>query len=217
MLYIRIYVPNLTTYVFSSRWLKQSLEVETMIFLFNTGQSLLKMMNNLGKLLLLSVVFSFLWTPFISALETAETTASKLEQLKEDVLQINRDLFILEEDLLFPGSTQLAAYLSVDIGYFFALDNIKIKIDDEQVTHHLYTEKDVDALYRGAIQKVYLGNISTGKHRLDAIIIGIGPNKREYRRAVSFEFEKDSEAKALEIQLKDDTGKLQPSLKVIEW
>lgn len=146
-----------------------------------------------------------------------QTTAEKLEQLKQRVLEVNRDLFILEEDLLFPASTQLAAYLSVDIGYFFALDNIKIKIDDQQVTHHLYTEKDVSALYRGAIQKVYVGNIGTGKHRLDAIIIGIGPQNREYRRAISFEFEKSTEAKAIEIQIKDDIGKLQPKLSVIEW
>lgn len=149
--------------------------------------------------------------------EDNRTTAEKLEDLKRDVLAVNRDLFILEEDLLFPASTQLAAYFSVDIGYFFSLDNIKIKIDDEQVTHHLYTEKDVDALYRGAIQKVYIGNVSTGEHELVAILIGIGPHKREYRRAVAFKFTKTTDAKALEIQLRDDSGKLQPKLNVVEW
>ncbi len=145
------------------------------------------------------------------------TTAEKLEDLKEEVLAVNRDLFILEEDLLFPASTQLAAYFSVDIGYFFSLDNIKVKIDDKQVTHFLYTQKDVDALYRGAIQKVYLGNVSTGEHEIVAILIGHGPHKREYRVAVSAKFEKSTEAKALEIQLRDNTGKLQPKLNVVEW
>ncbi len=149
--------------------------------------------------------------------EDNRTTAEKLEDLKKEVLSVNRDLFILEEDLLFPASTQLAAYFSVDIGYFFSLDNIKIKIDDQQVTHHLYTEKDVDALYRGAIQKVYIGNVSTGEHELVAILIGIGPHKREYRRAISFKFTKTTDAKAIEIQLRDDSGKLQPKLHVVEW
>jgi len=145
------------------------------------------------------------------------TTAEKLEDLKEEVLAVNRDLFILEEDLLFPASTQIAAYFSVDIGYFFSLDNIKVKIDDKQVTHFLYTKKDVDALYRGAIQKVYLGNVSTGEHEIVAILIGHGPRKREYRVAVNYTFEKGTEAKALEIQLRDDTGKLQPKLNIVEW
>ncbi len=147
----------------------------------------------------------------------SRTTAEKLEDLKSEVLAVNRDLFILEEDLLFPASTQVAAYLSVDVGFFFELDNIKIKIDDEQVTHFLYTQKDIKALHKGAIQKLYLGNISTGEHEIVAIVLGTGPRKREYRRAVSFKFNKDTDAKALEIQIRDDTGKLQPSLKVIEW
>jgi len=145
------------------------------------------------------------------------TTAEKLENLKQEVLAVNRDLFILEEDLLFPASTQVATYFSVDIGYFFSLDNIKITIDDKTVTHYLYTEKDIDALYRGAIQKLYLGNVSRGDHELVAVIIGRGPHNREYRNAVSFKFNKDTQAKALEIQLRDDQGKMQPKLKVIEW
>lgn len=145
------------------------------------------------------------------------TTAEKLEDLKKDVLDVNRDLFILEEDLLFPASTQVAVYFSIDVGYFFSLDNVKLKIDDKQVTHYLYTKKDVDALYRGAIQKLHLGNVSTGEHELVAIVIGIGPHEREYRKAVTFKFTKETEAKALEIQIRDDEGKLQPRLSVVEW
>ncbi len=150
-------------------------------------------------------------------IEDNRTTAEKLEDLKSEVLAVNRDLFILEEDLLFPASTQLALYFSVDVGKFFSLDNIKVKIDDEQVSHYLYTDKDIKALHRGAIQKLHLDNISTGEHELVAILIGQGPRNREYRKAVSFTFEKGTEAKALEIQLRDDTGKLQPKLSVVEW
>ena len=153
----------------------------------------------------------------MSAEEGEETTAAKLESLKKEVLSVNRDLFILEEDLLFPASTQVAVYLSVDIGHFFALDNVKLKIDDKDVTHYLYTQNDVNALYRGAIQKLYLGNLSTGKHEVVAIVIGIGPHNREYRRAIAFDFEKGSEAKSLEIQLRDDTTKQQPRLNIVEW
>lgn len=145
------------------------------------------------------------------------TTAARLEALKKEVLSVNRDLFILEEDLLFPASTQLAVYLSVDVGHFFALDNVKLKIDDKDVTHYLYTKNDIDALYRGAIQKLYLGNVSTGKHEVVAVVIGQGPRKRAYKRAIAFEFEKGSEAKALEIQLRDDTRKQQPRLNIVEW
>ena len=102
-------------------------------------------------------------------------------------------------------------------GPVFALDNIKLKIDDQDVTHYLYTKNDIDALYRGAIQKLYLGNLNTGKHEVVAILIGKGPNNRDYRRAVAFEFNKTSESKALEIQVRDSSQKHQPKLNVIEW
>lgn len=152
-----------------------------------------------------------------AANETNQTTAAKLESLKKEVLDVNRDLFILEEDLLFPASTQVAVYFSMDIGQFFALDNIKLKIDDKDVTHYLYTANDVSALHRGAIQKLYLGNLATGKHQIVAIAIGFGPNNREFRRAVALDFVKGSDAKALEIQIRDDMTKQQPDLKIVEW
>lgn len=172
------------------------------------------MQKSIGACLL--VVFGFLMTIGNASAEE-ETTAAKLENLKKEVLSVNRDLFILEEDLLFPASTQVAIYLSVDVGQFFALDNVKVKIDDEDVSHHLYTENDIDALHRGAIQKLFLDNLSTGEHQIVAIVIGTGPHNREYRKAIAFDFEKGSEAKALEIQIRDDSSKLQPRLEIVEW
>jgi hypothetical protein len=180
------------------------------------------MLFKLIKTPMVSLILTLLMLP-LSAVEISSvphdsvTTGSKLESLKKEVLSVNRDLFILEEDLLFPASTQIAVYLSVDLGEFFQLDNVKLKLDDKDISHYLYTNKDIDALYRGAIQKLYLGNLNTGEHQLVAIVIGKGPHQREYRNAISFDFNKSIEAKALEIQIRDDAIKQQPKLKVIEW
>jgi len=53
---------------------------------------------------------------------------SKIQDLKQDVLDLNRDLFSLEEDLLFPANTQVAVFLSMDVGKFFSLDSVKLKV-----------------------------------------------------------------------------------------
>jgi len=168
-------------------------------------------------ILIIFTLVAFLSSVQAEQITAEQTTAEKLETLKKDVLSINRDLFILEEDLLFPASTQIAVYLSLDTGLFFALDNVKLKIDDKDITHHLYTRNDVDALKRGAIQKLFVGNLSSGNHQIVAVVIGMGPHNREYRKAVAFEFNKSSEAKALEVQLRDDTDKKQLRLNVVEW
>ena len=117
---------------------------------------------------------------------------------------------ILEEDLLFPSSTQVAVYLSLDVGTYFGLDSVELRIDDELATHYLYTERQVNALERGGVQRLYLGNINQGKHQLTAFFVGIGPENRPYKRAVSLTFDKSEEPQAIELTISDSSSKHQP-------
>lgn len=136
--------------------------------------------------------------------------AREIESLKQAMVNLNRDLFILEEDLLFPASTQVAVYLSMDIGEYFALDAVELKINDNTATHYLYTERQVNALYRGGVQRLYVGNVAQGEHELTAFFIGIGPEGREYKRAVSLNFTKTDEPLAIELGVVDSSSKQQP-------
>ena len=136
--------------------------------------------------------------------------SSQIESLKQAMVNLNRDLFILEEDLLFPSSTQVAIYLAMDVGEYFALDAVELKINDQVKTYYLYTDRQVDALYRGGVQRLYVGNINQGEHELTAFFIGIGPENREYKRAVSLTFTKDEDPIAIELNVKETTQKQQP-------
>ena len=80
----------------------------------------------------------------------AQASADDAEALKQSALNLNRDLLILEEELLYPPNSQVAVYLSMDVAEYFALDAVKLKIDDTFVAAELYTEKQVDALIREA-------------------------------------------------------------------
>ena len=142
--------------------------------------------------------------------DDSKNLSEQIETLKQAMVNLNRDLFILEEDLLFPSSTQVAVYLSMDVGEYFALDAVEIRIDGEVQTHYLYTDRQVNALYRGGVQRLFVGNVSQGNHQLSAFFIGIGPQNREYKRAVSIEFEKDEDPVAIELSVIDSTTKQQP-------
>ena len=135
---------------------------------------------------------------------------TQIEDLKKALINLNRDLFILEEDLLFPSSTQVAVYLSLDVGVYFQLDAVELVIDDETATHYLYTERQVNALKRGGVQRLYMGNVNQGAHELTAFFIGIGPENRTYKRAVTLAFEKDDDAQAVELKITDSSAKHQP-------
>nr|WP_136250736.1 hypothetical protein [Ningiella ruwaisensis] len=136
--------------------------------------------------------------------------AKEIESLRQAMVNLNRDLFILEEDLLFPSSTQVAIYLSMDVGEYFALDSVELKLNGEVSTHYLYTERQVDALYRGGVQRLHVDNLGQGQHELTAFFIGTGPEQREYKRGVTINFEKDDEPVAIELSVVDSTSKQQP-------
>ena len=133
----------------------------------------------------------------------------QMESIKRSLVELKRDLVVLEEDLLFPASTQLAVYLSMDVGEFFALDAVTLKLNGKDVSHHLYTEKQTDALYRGGVQRLYVGNVKQGANRLTAFFTGRGPQGRDYRRAATVEFEKTFEPTYVELKITDSTAKYQ--------
>jgi hypothetical protein len=100
----------------------------------------------------------------------------EIQALKKDVVDLNKDLFVLEEELLFPANTQIAVFLSMDVGEFFGLDNVTLKIDQKEVANYLYTPREADALLKGGVHRLYLGNLKVGQHELVAFFSGKGPN-----------------------------------------
>jgi len=140
-----------------------------------------------------------------------------VQALKKELVDLNRDLFRLEEELLYPASTQVAVFLSVNLGTFFALDSVKLELDGKEVANYLYTEREVEALHRGGVQKLYLGNLKAGEHELVAVFIGKGPHERDYRRGTTVRFEKAVGAKYVELRITDREASLQPEFAVRQW
>jgi hypothetical protein len=142
---------------------------------------------------------------------------SRIQDAKGDVIRLNRDLLVLEEELLFPASTQVALFVSMDVGALFSLDSVQIKLDDKVVTNYLYTPLEVAALHRGGVQRVYLGNLKAGEHQIVAFFTGKGPHDRDYKRGTTIKFDKGTEPKYIELQIKDSLKKLQPEFEVKVW
>lgn len=151
------------------------------------------------------------------AVSSAPTLNKQVQTLKEQVLLLNKDLFILEEELLYPNETQVAVYVSLDVGHYFRLDALKLTIDDEMVSSYLYTERQVSALQRGGIQRLYQGNLRSGEHQLVAVFTGIGPDGVEYRRASELRFNKESDVVNIELKIVDSTALQQPEFIIKQW
>ncbi|MDH3547145.1 MAG: AraC family transcriptional regulator [Gammaproteobacteria bacterium] len=140
-----------------------------------------------------------------------------VQDLKKEVLDLNRDLFLLEEELLFPANSQVAFFISMDVGEYFELDSVNLKIDGKEVANYLYTEREVGALLRGGVHRVHMANLKTGDHELIAIFTGKGPHTRDYRRGATMSFNKGIGAKYLELEITDRVKKQQPEFVIKEW
>ena len=155
--------------------------------------------------------------PAADAAASTRSLDEQIQGLKKDVVDLNKDLFVLEEELLFPANTQVAVFVSMDVGEFFALESITLKIDNHDVSNYLYTPREVGALIKGGVQRLYVGNLKSGQHELVAFFNGKGPNDRSYRRAANIRFEKGVGAKYLELKVTDHQRAQQPEFEIKDW
>ena len=152
-----------------------------------------------------------------AAAGTARGVDQVVQALKLELVSLNRDLFRLEEEILYPASTQVAVFLSMNTGTFFELDSVTLKVDDKEVANYLYTEREAEALRRGGVQKLYIGNLKAGQHELVAFFSGKGPHDVDYRRGATLTVDKTVGAQYVELRITDREKAMQPEFVVRQW
>ena len=125
----------------------------------------------------------------------------QVQEIKSDVLEIAAELNRLEEKLLYPSNTQVAVFVSLVSGETFRLDSVEVQLDGKPVAHHLYTFKELEALQKGGVQRIYTGNVRSGEHDLQVSVIGKTMGNTDFRKSGRFKFNKDVGPKIVEISL----------------
>lgn len=124
----------------------------------------------------------------------------QVQEIKSEVLGIAAELSRLEERLLYPSNTQVAVFVSLAEGESFRLDSVQIQVDGAPVAHHIYSLKELEALQKGGVQRIYTGNIAVGEHRLDVQVAGKLAG-RDLAKSETFVFHKEVEPKLVGINL----------------
>ena len=146
-----------------------------------------------------------------------EVLDPQIQRLKEEILELNTLLFRLQEELLFPEDSSVIVFLSVEGGNYFALDSVKLHLDDSMVSSYLYTDREVMALKKGGIQRLYMGNIKSGDHQLVAVFTGKGPQEKDYKRAETININKEKGATFIKLIVRDNPVKKQPEFAYETW
>jgi hypothetical protein len=125
----------------------------------------------------------------------------QIQEIKTDVLGIAAELNRLEEKLLYPSDTQVAVFVSLASGEKFRLDSVEIQLGGKPVAQHLYTFKELEALQKGGVQRIYTGNVMTGAHALQVTLLGKTAGGTDFRKTESFNVTKDVGPKIVEFTL----------------
>ena len=137
--------------------------------------------------------------------EQSKGLDEQVQEIKTDVLTIAAELNQLEEKLLYPSDTQVAVFVSVAKGEKFRLDAVDIAVDGTSVAHHLYTFKELEALQKGGVQRIYVGNVRTGEHALQVTAMGKSEGGSDFQKNESFTITKNVGPKLVGVVLNGKT------------
>lgn len=125
----------------------------------------------------------------------------QVQEVKSDVLSIAAELARLEERLLYPSNTHLAVFIALAARDTLRLDAVQIQIDGQLVAHSIYSFKELEALQKGGVQRIYTGNVPTGEHQIEVTIAGKLDTGKDYSRTERFAFSKGVEPKLIGVTL----------------
>lgn len=125
----------------------------------------------------------------------------EVQQIKSDVLSIAAELKRLEELLLYPSGTQVAVFVALAEGDTMRLDAVRLTIDGQLVAHYIYSAKELEALRKGGVQRLYVGNVATGEHRLEVFVDGKLAGGADFSSTEQFAFRKEVKPKLVGLKL----------------
>ncbi|MGH8130515.1 MAG: hypothetical protein ACRES3_06650 [Steroidobacteraceae bacterium] len=125
----------------------------------------------------------------------------QVQEIKSDALGIAQELSLLEEKLLYPSGTQVAVFVALAEGDQMRLDAVRLQIDGQPVAHYIYSFKELEALRKGGVQRIYVGNVATGDHQLEVLVDGKLQGGADFSRTEQFAFRKDVKPKLVGLTL----------------
>jgi hypothetical protein len=170
-------------------------------------------MKTCSKTLLAGLCAALLTGPLAAS---DEGLSRQIQNLKQGVLDLNRDLSLLERELLYPSS-ESAVFVSVDVGTPIRLVDVNLTLNGKHVGYHFYSEQEFTALTNGGIHRIFHGNLPSGRHTLEATVTGYDPQGKDYQKTTSHTFTKGAGRKMLELRVVDDLSTMQHRFEFREW
>jgi len=129
------------------------------------------------------------------------TTVEQLQALKLEMVQLNKDVRQLKTQGNNAAEQLLSLYLSLEVNDKFDLYNVKVVIDNKLVLNKNYSDKEINALKQGGVQRLYMKNIVKDAHRISTFILGTDKKGKTYKLAATGHFDNTQSSSAIELKV----------------
>lgn len=137
--------------------------------------------------------------------------------IKKEMVDLGKDIAILEDVLLYPEKSRITVYLAADSGNFFSIEKVRLLLNGETVLSYQYNAREKNGFVKGSAQQLYIGNLKPGKHKIVAFVEGTGPRGREYKRGAALSFIKKEKAQAFKLLIEDNSRRQKPNFVIKEY
>lgn len=166
---------------------------------------------------LLLLVFALLLSLSLQAKDfNPMSVEDQVSTIKQEMIELGRDISIVEDVLLYPANLRIAVYIAEDSGNYFTIEKVKLILNEKVVQTYEYNEREKLGFVKGSAQRLYIGTLSPGKHKLIAFIEGVGPRGRHYKRGATLNFEKKSKEQTFELLIEDNEKRQKPNFVIKE-
>lgn len=162
------------------------------------------------------IFLTCLMMPLLANAEDAKISAD-IAAVKRSVLELNKDLYELEEALMSPATTRAEVYFSLLHGEFFEPLSVEVTARGIDPVHHVYTERQVSALRMGAVQPLAKLTFGPGRHNVRAVVRGIDHMGQSRELVVERTVEKNDKPLLMEIVVSDNGERQNASAELRTW
>lgn len=147
----------------------------------------------------------------------AETLDQQVDRLKGEVAALSQELFEVQEATLYPDDTQVSLFLSLDASKNLVPETMEVSIDGRPVATHLYSSREKQALEDGSLQRLFVGNLALGEHRLGIKLTAQAQDRRFVRRETELRFQKRSGQTSIQLELGARAPDFEPTITLQDW
>jgi len=142
---------------------------------------------------------------------------SEIQAIKEEILEINRDILQIEEMSLYPQGQQLIVLVSVADNSPLEQGTVSLQLDGKMVSQYQYSASEYATMREGGVHRLYSGRVADGQHQMQISVIGKQTKGDAFSEQRNVTFTKQRGRKYMELHLGPQADVKQPGLTIREW